>query len=356
VASEIFFVPVNDVTDGKRVADAVGRLADAAGLGEVVGADLMYMLKVHFGERGNNTYIPAPWLRPIVDRVKDAGSRIFVSDTNTLYVGSRSNAVDHLMLAHEHGFTHDVLGAPVIIADGLVGENQSPVEVDLKHYRQVYLANDARASDGFVVATNVTGHILSGLGGAIKNIGMGVAGRGGKRSQHCDLKPRVIKKKCTSCGTCARWCPADAITVDGHAVIDEAKCIGCGECYAVCRYGAIDFSWSETSSNIQEKMAEHCHGALKGKKGESIFFNFLTAVTKNCNCMGKTEKPVVPPIGIIAGTDIVAVDQASIDLVDRAAGDGFFASLWPDWDCTLQIVYGESIGLGSREYELTEVS
>ena len=106
---------------------------------------------------------------------------------------------------------------------------------------------------------------------------------------------------------------------------------------------------------LQEKMAEHCFGALKAKRGRSVFFNFLTAVTKNCNCMGHTEKPAVPPVGIIAGTDIVAVDQASVDLVSKAAGKDLFKKLWPDWDYTAQLSYAESIGLGSREYSLVEV-
>jgi len=354
--AEVFFIKVPDATETAHVVARIARLAEAAGIGETGGDGLKYMVKVHFGEPGNETFLRPEWLRPLVEGLQAGGAKVFVSDTNTLYVGGRSNAIDHLTAAYEHGFTQETLGAPVIIADGLVGENQSPVEVDLKHYRQVYIANDARAADGFVVATNVTGHVQAGLAGSIKNVGMGLAGRGGKRSQHCDLRPRVSKKKCTACGTCAQWCPTDAITVEDVAVIDSAVCIGCGECYAVCPYGAISFTWSETSANLQEKMAEHCLGALSGKRGRNLFFNFMTAVTKNCNCMGSSGEILIDPVGILASDDIVAVDQATIDVIAEAAGRDLFREMWPDWDYTVQLSYAESIGLGSRSYELTQVS
>ena len=348
MSAEVFFIRVDDISDDASVAERVGRLADAVGLSEIAGADLMYMLKIHFGERGNETYVKPPWIKPLVERVQRAGSKIFLGDTNTLYVGSRSNAVDHLALAHDHGFTYERLGAPVVIADGLLGENQSPVEVNLKHYPQVYIANDAQAADGFVVVTNITGHVQTGLAGSIKNVGMGLAGRGGKRSQHCQMRPKVNKKKCVACGVCARWCPADAI--------DPDKCIGCGECYAVCRYGAISFRWSETSANLQEKLVEHCVGALEGKRDRSVFFNFMTAVTENCNCIGRTEEPLAPPIGIAASTDIVAVDKASADIIRRECGEDLFRKIYPSWDYTVQLSYGEQTGLGSQEYTLVEVS
>jgi len=355
MASEVFFIKAGRDGDLSDMPERVGRLADAAGLTEIVSKDLYFMLKIHFGERGNNTYINPAWVRPLVARLKSGGAKAFLSDTNTLYVGSRSNAVDHLTIAAEHGFTYEKVGAPLIIADGLQGENQSCVEVDLTHYRQVYIANDARASDGFVVATNVTGHMLTGLAGAIKNVGMGLAGRGGKRSQHCDLNPDVVTKKCVACETCVQWCPVGAIEVGDVAKIDPEKCIGCGECYAVCRHGAIKFAWTETSVNMQEKLAEHVSAVLKGKEARTMFFNFLTAVTRNCNCMGHTEVPEVAPIGVLASTDIVAVDQASADVVNQRAGVDLFKKLYPEWDYTIQLAYSEKIGLGSRKYALEEV-
>ncbi len=356
MASEVFHIPAGTGKSMSDMAERVGRLADAVGLGEIAAGDLFFMLKTHFGERGNNSYVKAAWITPLIEKMKAGGTKVFVSDTNTLYVGARSNAVDHLTVAREHGFTFDTLGAPVIIADGLVGENQSPVEVDLKHYRQVYIANDVRAADGIVVITNVTGHVLTGYAGAIKNVGMGLAGRGGKRSQHCDLSPEISPKKCVACGTCAQWCPTSAITVKKIAEIDKAKCIGCGECYAVCRYGAVNFSWSETSANMQEKLVEHCCGALKGKSNRCVFFNFITHVTKNCNCIGRGEQDEIPPLGIVAGTDMVAVDQACVDLCNKAAGEDLFARLYPSWDHSIQLSYAEEVGIGSRAYKLIGIS
>jgi len=354
VTSEVFYAKAGGTLCD--LPERVGRLADAAGFSKAITANLFYLLKVHFGERGNDTYVKPEWLVPLVSRVRGAGGKVFVSDTNALYVGTRSNAVDHLEVAREHGFTYESLGAPVIIADGLVGESQSAVEVNLKHYKRVFVANYARAADGFVVVTNVTGHMLTGLGGAIKNVGMGLCGRGGKRSQHCDLKPEIIAKKCVACGSCVEWCPSGAITVGKTACIDGEKCIGCGECYAICRYGAVKFTWSETSQNMQEKLAEHCFGVLKGKGSRSMFFNFLTSVTKNCNCMGRTESLEVPALGVLASQDIVAIDQASADVCSKAAGKDLFKALYPSWDYTVQLDYAARIGLGTRSYALVEIA
>jgi hypothetical protein len=355
MSTEVFFLPIESDRGLDKLAEGVGKLAVAAGLAQVVTAKLFYMLKTHFGERGNNTYVKAEWVRPILDAARAAGARVFVSDTNTLYVGSRSNAVDHLTVAREHGYSFETLGVPVVIADGLLGESQSAVTVNLKHYKQVHIANAVRAADGFIVVTNVTGHLQSGLGGAIKNVGMGMAGRGGKRSQHCDMRPEVIASKCTACGACAQWCPADAIAVDKTAKIDARKCIGCGECYAVCRFGAVKFNWSESSPGLQEKMVEHCVGALKGKESRAMFFNFLTNVTLNCNCMGRTEKPEVPAVGVLAARDIVAIDQASVDVLAGAAGEDVFKKMWPSWDYSIQLQYAEKVGLGTRSYDLVRV-
>jgi uncharacterized protein len=355
MSPDVFFVKANP-NDLSDMAGRVGRLADAAGLNEMARPGLFYMIKIHFGEMGNDNYIKPVWVKPIADKLKGAGAKAFFSDTNTLYTGTRSNAVDHLNTAYAHGFTCDALGAPVIIADGLLGENQSAVEINQKHYRQVNIANDARAADGLVVVSNVTGHIEAGLAASIKNVGMGLAGRGGKRSQHCEMSPEILEDKCTGCRSCVKWCPASAITVDKIAHIDPNKCIGCGECYAVCRFDAVHFEWSETSVNMQEKLVEHCYGAMKGKTGGILFFNFMTAVTHNCNCFGVTEKPEIPPVGVIASNDIVAVDQAAADLVNKAAGGDLFNKMYPSWDYTVQLAYAEKIGLGSRAYKLITVS
>lgn len=369
MASKVLFVKVNP-SDMSDVADRVERLGRALGLPGAVGIEEgklaasegnpwaprpYYMVKTHFGEMGNNTHINPMWIKPIVAALRTAGVKVFVADTNTLYVGSRSNAVDHLETARAHGFTHESLGAPVIIADGLRGESQSPVEVNLKHYESVWIANDARAADGLVVATNVTGHCESAFAGSIKNIGMGLAGRGGKRSQHCDLRPTIDAAKCAACGACVPWCPAEAITVQDTAIINDSKCIGCGECHAMCPNEAVHFEWNESSANMQEKLAEHCVGVLKGKKGKAAFFNFLTAVTKDCNCMGITQKPEIAPIGILASTDLVAIDQAAADMVNAAAHGNLFERMWPEFKYSVQLEYAERIGLGSRAYEIVEV-
>lgn len=314
-------------------------------------------VKLHFGEKGNDGYVRPHYVKAIVDQLKAAETKPFLTDTNTLYVGQRSNSVDHLMIAHAHGFSIDKIGCPVIIADGLVGNNCTRMPVAGNHFSEVQIANDAVHAHSMVVLTHVTGHLAAGMGATIKNLAMGLANRGGKLQQHSHMKPSISPKKCTSCGTCMRWCPTKAISWsdDRKAQIDHSICIGCGECLAVCKYNAVNFTWDKASAMIQEKMAEYAAGALSNKKGKALFMNFLLKVTKSCDCMGTDEPAEIPDIGVMASLDPVALDYATVEILSEAKGEDFFKVLWPEQDVMNQINHAEKIGLGHKDYELVEI-
>jgi uncharacterized Fe-S center protein len=276
-------------------------------------------------------------------------------ETSTLYRGRRHKASDHFELAVEHGFGPEAMGCPLLFVDGLRGNVHVEREVGLKHFETVAVAGDFTFIPSALVVTHLTGHILSGFGGAIKNVAMGLSSRAGKLRQHSAGRPRVNDDKCIGCGTCVDWCPEDAVTLESTARIDLDRCIGCGECVAVCPVGAVGFSWTDASEDFNEKLAEYAYGILADKLDHVGFLTFMRCTTKDCNCMAPKPVPVCPDLGILASRDIVAVDQAAADLCNKAHGGDLFEELRPGKCYTSQFAHGERIGLGSRDYELIAV-
>ncbi len=325
------------------------------GFMEKIEKNAFVALKIHFGEQGNTGHIKPRWIVPLINQIQKRTSRAFLADSNTLYVGNRSNSVDHLRLAWKHGFTPEAVGVPVIIADGLLGRDGGEVPVNLPHIKTARIGSAFVHSEALVCLSHFTGHTLTGMGGAIKNLGMGCASRAGKLEQHADVRPWVNPKLCTDCGICLQYCPSQAIEQrDGSAVIDEKRCIGCGECLVVCTAGAVKFRWDQESARVQEKMSEYAFSVWSSFKGNACCLNFLLQVTRDCDCMAKNQPAVVEDIGILASVDPVAVDQASVDLVNAAGGkDILRANYELDW--SVQLRHGEEIGLGSRKYRLIEI-
>lgn len=327
-------------------------------------------VKLHFGEKGNTSYIRPNFVRLAVDRIKETGARPFLTDANTLYVGERGESVSHLITAIENGFDYAVAGAPLIIADGLRGESAHKVKINGEHFQEASIGSEIVAADGMVVMTHFKCHEMTGFGGAIKNVGMGCASREGKLAQHSNVAPVVDQSNCTGCKMCYKWCPAGAITVEGHkAFIDAKICIGCGKCIIVCPEKTIHIQWDETAARLQEKMAEYACGAMKGKEGRAVFISFITQVSPSCDCYGHTDAPIVPDIGILASNDPVAIDQACADLVNQQEGfkntalvtghepgGDKFRGVHPEVDWEKQLAHSEKMGLGRRSYELVTVN
>lgn len=353
--SRVFFIRATRQEDPQLIARKAKAIYLALGLNEKIEAEDFVALKIHFGEKGNTGHIKPRWITGIIDEVLKKSQRAFLSDSNTLYIGSRSNSVDHIRLAWSHGFTPDVVKVPIIIADGLVGREKVEVKMEGSRIKSSRIASAFLDSEAMVCLTHVTGHVQSGVGAAIKNLGMGCASRTGKLDQHSVVHPRVNAKQCRNCSLCLDYCPAGAIVqAQGHVMIDNEKCIGCGECLIICKYGAIKMKWDEDSRRLQEKMAEYALSVKNHFKDKIGFLNFILQVTKDCDCLAKNQPAIVEDIGIVGSLDPVAVDRASIDLVNSTTGQDSFREGY-DVDWSVQLAYGEKIGLGTQKYELVEL-
>ncbi len=343
-------------------------LCNEAGLKDKVKERDFTAIKLHFGEMGNAAFIRPIYVREIVKELKALKAKPFLTDANTLYVGSRTDAVSHMETAIKNGFSYATVDAPIIVADGLIGTNETAIKINLKHFNNVYIGSEIINADAIISMAHFKLHELSGFGGAIKNMGMGCASRKGKLAQHSNIAPKVKAKKCIGCGTCIKKCPAQAIAFneDKKAVIDKEKCIGCGECILLCPVEAIQIQWNEQIPVFMEKMVEYTYGILKDKKEKIIYINFLTNISPACDCYPYNEMPVSPDIGIVVSDDIVAIDKASADLLNSApANKGSkvdscevtdkMKCVYPKIDWTIQLDYAEKLCMGSQDYELIEL-
>lgn len=311
-------------------------------------------IKLHFGEYGNLSFVRPQYLKIIVDKLKLTGARVFLTDANTLYVGHRSNAVDHLLNAYLNGFTMDVVGAPIIIADGLKGGDYVPVKVDGNYIKQAKIASAIALADVLIFVTHFKGHEQTGFGGALKNVGMGCASRQGKLEQHSDSKPEVEEDHCVACRTCEKFCPTGAMSVSKVAKINYELCIGCGQCIAMCNYGAVNPGWDNSTELLSKKMVEYAKAVLKDKR--AVFINFIMDVSPDCDCWHMNRPAVAPNVGITMSTDPVAIDQASLDLILKSTHEDPFLRAHPNVHWETQLSYAEQIGLGSRSYELIKIA
>jgi uncharacterized protein len=260
-----------------------------------------------------------------------------------------------LQLAYEHGFTKEATNAELIIPDDTQEKNVACLEINQKFIKSAKVARIFIDTGALIVVSHFKGHILTGFGGALKNVGMGCATRQGKLAQHCNLAPVVYTDKCIGCGECAIICPVEAIKlINKKSVVDSAKCIGCASCLAVCPSMAmfIDF---KAGSQLQDKMVEYSLAVLKDKKKKSGFINFAVKINKECDCWGSQNPRIAPDVGILASNDPVSIDQASFDLVNKACGKNIFKDAHPEQNGTRQLRHAQDIGLGSLDYELIEL-
>ena len=357
-------------------AEKMRRLLDRTGFaGHLSGGELPAM-KIHFGERGVTSHVQPLMVKPIVEWLAAAGAKPFLTDASTLYVGQRGEAVSHAMQAAMHGYDPLLMGAPVIIADGLKGGAQVTIPVrGGKHVAEAHIAEGIATADMLVSINHLKGHELAGFGGALKNIGMGSASKQGKMQQHVTTGPAVNLDSCKGCGACAGICAAGALALleplDGgkpKISLNLERCVGCGACFLACKFGGLEINWKTDVAAFLERMVEYAAGVLQPRTKPSLHVTFVTSVTPDCDCMGFSDAPICSDIGVLASLDPVAIDQAGVDLVNRAeprypshlpagvkAGDDKFRAMRPHLPEHMGLDYAEKLGLGTRDYELVAI-
>ena len=353
------------------------RLMKTAGIENIDFEDKYAAIKIHFGEYGNLAFLRPNYAKVVADYVKELGGKPFLTDCNTLYVGSRKNALDHLDTAYVNGFSPLQTGCHVLIADGLKGTNETIVPIDGEYVKEAKVGAALMDADILISLTHFKGHAVAGFGGAIKNIGMGGGSRAGKMEQHCDGKPSVNKNKCVGCGACIKICAHDAPVVkDGKATIDHDKCVGCGRCLAVCPKDAIAADFDSSVAMLNYKMAEYAWAICKDRP--CFHIALICDVSPSCDCDSVNDIPIIPDVGMLASFDPVALDQACADLCNNmkpvegsVLGDKMKESgcdgqgcggqhdhlhmVHPNTEWKSCLEHAEKIGLGMREYELITV-
>ena len=315
----------------------------------------MVAVKTHFGESPDLGFVRPLYFSMLAKNIKSKKAMPFLTETSTLYKGNRTNAVIHTEHAIKQGFGYEHTGMPIIMADGLMGDDEIEVKIKGKIYEKVKIAALIAKVQSMVVVSHFTGHLGAGFGGALKNMGMGCSSRRGKMEQHSTAKPSIKVSSCTKCNQCVVWCPTGAVSMgDDSAVIDHDVCIGCGQCLAVCRFDAVSYNWGATYENLQKKVVEHAMGVAAVHGNSSLYINFLTRVSKDCDCMPGSFKEIVPDIGVLISRDPVAVDAASLDLVEERSGSKM-SELCYDIPYHCQIDYARELGFGSPDYELVMV-
>ena len=352
--AEVFFLPVDDHEPDHEICGRLEKFLLGQKLFFYVAPRDLVAVKTHFGEEAAGGIIRPPYLAMFGRLLKERGGLPFLTDTQTLYSGRRTNAVTHVELANDHGFGYEKTGLPIIMADGLLGEDEIELPIPGRIYSKVNIASLIVKSQSLLLASHFTGHLVTGFGAALKNLGMGCASRRGKLQQHSTSKPSIRVKKCTGCAECQRWCPVEAISLQqGIAVINRKACIGCAECLAVCRFDAVGYNWSMPQVEVQKRMVEHALAVVQNKKNKLLAVNFLTRISRDCDCI-KGHQRIMPDIGVLVSRDPLALDWASLDLVEERAGRPL-GQLAHDLPCRVQLEYAAELGLGSASYRLVEI-
>ncbi|MCX7774169.1 MAG: DUF362 domain-containing protein [Clostridia bacterium] len=366
--SKVFFTDMRAVP-GNNLINKLEKLVKKAGMLDMEFEKKFTAIKIHFGEPGNMSYLRPDYAALIARLVAEKGGFPFLTDSSTLYSGRRSNALDHLKAAAEHGYTPYAVGCQIIIADGLKGTDERVIEINQKHCKTAKIGSAIADADVLISINHFKGHEITGFGGALKNIGMGSGSKGGKMEMHCGSKPKIHADNCIGCNICGRNCAMKAITMEEKkARINYEVCTGCGQCIAMCQYDAAQADWEGDASvgNACERMVEYTYAVLKDRPAFHV--NLVMDVSPNCDCWSMNDLPIVPNIGMLASFDPVALDMACANLVNQSepitksqlidkcshycTGHDKFSTIYPHTSWSNMLAYAEEIGLGSRDYEL----
>ena len=373
--AKVYFTDFRTAAYGDGLPSKLKKLIYKAGIGQIDMDGKFVAIKLHFGELGNISYLRPNYAKAVADVVKELGGKPFLTDCNTMYPGSRKNALEHLYCAWENGFTPLTVGCPILIGDGLKGTDDVAVPVEGGEYvKEAKIGRAVMDADVFISLSHFKGHESTGFGGAIKNIGMGCGSRAGKTEQHSNGKPSIVASLCRGCRRCRRECANDGLVFNaetGKMTVDLAHCVGCGRCLGACNFDAIQFTEDNAVEVLNYRMAEYAKAVVDGRPHFHI--SLVVDVSPYCDCHSENDAPILPNIGMFASFDPLALDQACVDaclaatplpnskLTDNMARADFvdygdhFRNTTPKSEWKACLAHAEKIGLGTREYELVRI-
>ena len=370
--AKVYFTDFRTPYGGDTMPGKLKKLIRKAGIDQLNLDGQFVAIKIHFGELGNVSYLRPNYARAVVDVVKELGSKPFLTDCNTLYPGSRKNALEHLYCAWENGFTPLTVGCPILIGDGLKGTDD--IEVPVRGGEYVKNAKIGRAvmdADVIISMTHFKGHETTGFGGALKNLGMGCGSRAGKKEQHNNGKAYVQQEICRGCRRCMRECANNGLVFDPETRkmhVDKEHCVGCGRCVGACNFDAIDFEDPNSNQMLNYRIAEYAKAVVDGRP--QFHISLVMDISPNCDCHVENDAPILPDVGMFASFDPLALDQACVDacmkcepLPNSQLGEHMrdphfvdhhdhFTNSTPESEWQSCLSHAEKIGLGTRDYEL----
>lgn len=353
----------------QSMLDKLETLIEKAGIDRIDFKDKFVAVKIHFGEWGNLAFPRHQYAKIVCDHVRSRGGMPFLTDASTLYPGYRNQALKHLDSAYMNGFNPLSTGVHTIIADGLRGTDERIVPIrNGEILSEARIASAIAEADVIISITHVKGHMVAGLGGVLKNLGMGCGSKMGKMEMHSSGTPLIDSNKCIGCGMCVKFCDHRGVSIiDGKAVIDESSCKGCGHCFSYCPKGAIGCRYDEASAVMNKKVAEYAQAVVQDKPAFHI--SLAMNVSPNCDCDCGNDAPLVPDVGLFASFDPVALDQAAADAIndmpaiedsllgdcEHVCGNDVFRTIHSNTDWGSGLDHAEKIGLGTRKYDLIRI-
>ncbi len=372
--AKVYFTDMHTKAFGDGLPSKLKTLVKAAGIANLDMEGKFVAIKIHFGEHGNIAHLRPQYAKAVVDVVKELGGKPFLTDCNTMYPGSRKNALEHLECAWENGFNPLSCGCPIIIADGLKGTDEAVVPVEGGEYvKEARIGRAVMDADIYISLNHFKGHDMASLGGAIKNTGMGCGSRAGKAEQHCSGKPSIIEENCRGCRLCLKNCANNGLSFDPvrKKMTVTDNCVGCANCLGACNFDAITFEDYSANEKLSRRMAEYAKAVVDGRP--QFHINIMQDISPSCDCHSENDLPILPNLGMACSTDMLAVDQACVDLCQKAEPlpggqlykalhdpehhdcGNHFNNLHPGSDWQSCFDQAEKIGLGSRKYELITV-
>lgn len=330
----VHFVPWNA---SKNLLEETERLYTEAGTFDCVTEGDLVAIKLHVGELGNPYYVQPVFIHDIVQRVKSAGGKPFLTDSNTLYQANRHNAYDHMQTAQMNGYGN----APFIVADGLRGENFRTVKTK-GILSEIEVSGAIAEADAMIVVSHCKGHEITGFGGAIKNLGMGCTPPDGKLRQHRTVGIEIDQAKCTGCGKCKAVCGWHLPEIyEGKAHNTSPLCMRCPICIMNCPMKAIKFTHKE---NVSKALASATLGVLSTfKPGKVTYLNFAKNITQYCDCWPNPGEIVLKDIGVFAANSPVSIDAAFLSKANyKLFNDNYHV------DCMLQVQEAKTLGIEGK--------